>query len=148
MIRYIRGDIFKSKAAALVNPVNCAGRMGAGLAQDFAIRFPEIINLYRTACDEEALVPGEVQMLRTESGIYIFNFPTKDHWKNPSQISYIREGLYALAKLLDAHKIKTVALPLLGCGLGGLKWEDVKPLVIEVFEDYSDIDVKVYKYGG
>lgn len=125
MICYSKGNIFDffDSCDAVVNPVNTHGVMGAGLAKAFKIRFPEMFEEYQTLCKYKDLQIGKIHTWY-KSEPHILNFPTKDHWKNPSQISYIEKGLTVLANM----KYNTIVIPALGCGLGGLKYDEVKSL--------------------
>ncbi|MDE2688571.1 MAG: macro domain-containing protein [Chloroflexota bacterium] len=130
-IRYTSDDIFAIGVEAIVNPVNCVGVSGAGLAKQFAQHYPENDRLYRQACAEGHLRPG--RGLITESGQqqprYIINFPTKRHWRGRSRIEDIRLGLRNLHRQLLIRGITSVALPALGAGLGGIDWKDVRALI-------------------
>jgi O-acetyl-ADP-ribose deacetylase (regulator of RNase III) len=132
MIEYSNGDIFTSGAEAIVNPVNCVGIMGGGLAADFKARFKGNYQRYRRACDAEEVKPGEmfiIEEIVAGTRTVIFNFPTKFHWRNDSKIEWIESGLRALVEEVKKREIKSIAIPALGCGLGGLKWNDVRPLI-------------------
>lgn len=118
--------IFKSLADCLVNPVNMKGVMGAGLALQFKKRFPENYRIYRKWC--QTAQPGEVLVTR-EAGKWICNVPTKIHWKDKADLQLIKSGVASMVTELNKAAIETVAVPELGCGLGGLKWEDVEPVI-------------------
>lgn len=123
------GDIFASVADVLVCPVNCVpGVMGAGLALAFAKRFPDIKALHRLVTRQGLLAPGVVYMAGS-----IALFPTKRHWQDASNIADIQAGLTSLAVDLPAKQwaARSIAIPALGCGLGGLRWADVRPLIVE-----------------
>lgn len=142
MIQYIKGDIFDSPAQTIVNPVNCKGVMGAGLAKQFKERYPYMYYTYRKACDANLLKPGKLMLHRAEDH-WILNFPTKDDWRNTSEIRYIESGLQKFVQTYQAHGITSVAFPPLGCGLGGLDFSLVKLL----FEKYlSSLPIDVYVY--
>ena len=143
MIIYVKDNIFWSSAEALTNPVNCVGIMGKGLAADFRDRFPENHIQYKLACQANDLRIGHPFVHKEMRGLpkYIVNFPTKEHWRNNSKLEDIDTGLANLVKLIESYKIKSIAIPALGCGLGGLEWEDVKQLIEK---NLSDLDVKVY----
>ncbi len=132
MIHHLQGSLFDTSAEAWVNTVNTVGVMGKGIALQFKDRFPKNFELYAAACKRGELRPGK--MLMTETGLltsprFIINFPTKEHWREKSKLSYIEEGLSALVLLLQQHHIQSVALPPLGCGNGGLDWEVVRPII-------------------
>jgi O-acetyl-ADP-ribose deacetylase (regulator of RNase III) len=131
MIIFKQGNIFDSNAQVLVNPVNCVGVMGAGLALEFKRRFPDAFVDYRTACRTGALRIGKV--LVSPSGVscppWVIHFPTKNHFRNPSRLEYIGQGLIDLAQVIEEREFPSVALPALGCGLGGLPREPVFHLV-------------------
>ena len=132
MIAYCCGDIFESEAAAIVNPVNCVGIMGKGLALEFRKRFPNNFSIYWEVCRRRELDTGQVLIVR-ERGLDIVNFPTKKHWRDPSRLEYIDAGLQTLLREMLARDIPSVAVPPLGCGLGGLRKKDVLPLLEKHF---------------
>ncbi len=146
MIEYRQGDIFDSGAEVLVNPVNTKGVAGKGLALEFKKRFKENYDSYHDFCQTGFMNPGEIHMycVTYEPITYIANLSTKDDWRDPSQLYYVRDGLIALYGWLQRFQIKSVAIPALGCGLGGLHWKDVKPLIEKIF-DNTDIHVIVYE---
>jgi O-acetyl-ADP-ribose deacetylase (regulator of RNase III) len=125
MIKYTIGNIFNSEADCIFNTVNCEGYMGKGIAYQFKQRFPENNRNYERMCKEGKLRPGIVFPF-TENGKTIINFPTKDKWRNPSQIQYVIDGLDAFVRLLPDLNIKKIAIPPLGCGNGVLEWSEVK----------------------
>lgn len=146
MIRYVNGDLFKSKADALVNPVNSVGVMGAGLAKKFKEKYPDMFDKYRELCKQGKFYGGYIHIyqIRGEKR-FIVNFATKEHWKDKSKIEYIIAGLATLHDILryTPIPIKSIAIPALGCGYGGLKWDEVK----EAIEDYlSDVSCNVEVY--
>lgn len=136
MIHTVQGDIFNAKTEAIVNPVNCVGVMGKGLALAFKQRYPNNYAAYRKACQTHELQIGRIFTYRLKGDgegklHYIINFPTKDHWRDASKVSYIEQGLDALARTIEEIPIHSIAIPPLGCGLGGLSWDIVRPLVIK-----------------
>lgn len=136
VITEAQGSLFDTGAVALVNPVNCVGVMGAGLALQFKRRFPSNFAAYQDDCRSGILHPGRVTLFR-EAGCWIVNFPTKDHWRDPSRLEWVESGLAYLRKVLDLDRIRSVAVPALGCGLGGLKWPDVKQAIEGALGDGS-----------
>lgn len=148
MISFHQGDIFESDAQALVNPVNCAGVMGAGLALEFKKRYPEMFKWYMMCCTIDAFQIGDVGVwnLPPEAAPrkFIINFATKNHWREKSKLEYILQGLHNLKWEIGQHKIESIALPQLGCGLGGLQWKDVRPLLTGFAITIPDVDVQVY----
>lgn len=149
-ISFKNGDLFKEPVDALVNTVNCVGVMGKGVAREFKIRWPENYTAYRTLCDTKALRPGIVfvyelqSLLSSDTPKYLVNFPTKDHWKAKSKIDYISRGLDALVEKICELDIRSIAMPPLGCGNGGLDWSEVKPLIVEKLEKLGDVNVIVF----
>ena len=135
-------NIFDSKCGILVNPVNCFGVMGAGLAKQFAKNFPGLEEDYRKLCESGELQIGNVVFHRYMN-ISIALFPTKNHWQTKSKLSYIESGLQSLYDRLCSYDDRSVAIPQLGCGLGGLEWKDVQRLIIRRFE-FEKIKVEVY----
>lgn len=140
-----KDDIFLSGADALVNPVNCVGVMGAGLAAIFKKRYPNMHQDYVEVCAKKKLEPGKLHVFREDEFLTVVNFPTKIDYRDPSELAYVELGLEALFQWSDAvHKrIKSIAIPALGCGLGGLEWDDVQPLIMEYAEDFP-CDVIIY----
>ena len=151
MLELTRGDILKADAEALVNTVNCVGVMGRGIALQFRKAFPENFKAYKSACDKKELHPGMMlvyDLNRFENPRYVVNFPTKRHWKGKSTIEDIESGLEALVKEVAEHNIRSIAIPPLGCGLGGLSWNQVKPMIQKAFEALSDVHVFLYEPAG
>lgn len=134
MIEFRQGGIFESGAEALVNPVNCVGVMGKGLALQFKKQYPDNFRFYAAACKSGNVRTGQVFVFEKDEK-YIINFPTKQHWRDPSRIEYIKSGLQDLAEAVRVMGIKSVALPMLGCGLGGLNWVEVKPLIVDALQN-------------
>ena len=128
MIEYTSGNILDTDAEALVNPVNCVGVMGAGLALQFKHRFPGNFKLYKKACDEGKVALG--RMFVTKGAKTIINFPTKQHWKDSSRYESIQSGMSALNREISERGISSIAIPALGCGLGGLEWGRVKDIML------------------
>lgn len=148
-ITYATGDIFSAAVEALVNPVNCMGTMGAGLAKQFKKKFPGNFDNYKVLCARGFLMPGLVDIYCTGYRDYhnfIINFPTKLHWKNPSQLVYIDKGLRSLWAVIHEYGLRSIALPELGCGLGGLDFKDVKPLIEQYLGSIPNLNVKVFHY--
>lgn len=147
MIRFVNGDMFSATFDAYVNPVNCKGVMGKGLALEFKKRFPMNFEFYKFMCDQGVLKPGYLYWLRDNStNITIINFATKDHWKDPSKIEWIDDGCMKLRDYLleNPYNIKNIAIPKLGCGLGGLDWSYVRKIFLKYFDDITDIDIYIY----
>src|SRR6516164_7881000 len=129
MLEFKTGDILETDAEALVNTVNCVGIMGRGIALQFKNVFPENFKAYKAACDREEVQPGKMFVFETgtlTNPKYIINFPTKRHWRGKSRMEDIESGLEALAEEIRERHIRSVAIPPLGSGLGGLKWADVR----------------------
>ena len=151
MIEYQQGDILQADAEALVNTVNCVGIMGRGVALQFRKAFPENYKVYKALCDRKELEPGKVlvfDMNRLHNPRFIINFPTKRHWKSKSRIEDIQAGLVALVEEVRQRQIQSIALPPLGCGLGGLNWNEVRPMIERAFEALPDMRVLVYEPAG
>lgn len=148
MIHYKIGDIFESKAQALVNTVNTDGVMGKGIALQFSKLFPNNLKAYVKACKEKEIAVGKL-LVTNESSLLggerlIINFPTKTSWRKPSEYSYIEAGLKDLIRIISEYKIKSIAVPPLGAGNGGLDWSRVKNL-LEQYLSNLDIDVYIYE---
>lgn len=152
------GDIFATDAKCIVNPVNCVGVMGKGLALEFKSRFPAIMPAYTKVCQEKKMKPGMVYLLgvdrsgRTrmatrDADIIIANLATKDHWRSPSQIEWVDAGLRKLAEAIEERGIPSIAIPKLGAGLGRLSWEAVHEKIVEHFGPLSARGTKVIVLG-
>ena len=121
---------------ALVNPVNCKGVMGKGIALEFKARFPESYKVYRAVCKKGELKPGLVLFVPGQDGEpNVLHFPTKNHWRGPSRLAWIETGLDYLKQHYAAWGLKRIVMPQLGCGLGGLEWRDVRPLIDAAFAE-------------
>ncbi|MGM8366484.1 type II toxin-antitoxin system antitoxin DNA ADP-ribosyl glycohydrolase DarG [Virgibacillus sp. W0181] len=144
MIKYTTGDLFQSEAEALVNTVNCEGYMGKGIAYQFKLKFPENNRDYVKAVRSGELQIGTVHSFK-EDGKIIINFPTKNKWRAKSKMEYIDEGLDALIDLIRSMNIKSVAIPPLGSGNGGLIWHDVKQLMEKKLSTLQDVTIYVYE---
>lgn len=148
MIKYKTGNLLDSKAQALVNTVNTVGVMGKGIALQFKNMFPNNFKLYSIACKNKELNVGQLLVTEEESLLggkqIIINFPTKTNWRLPSEYEYIEEGLIELAKLIKEKSIKSIAIPPLGSGNGGLDWNKVKPL-LEKYLANVDCDIYIYE---
>jgi len=147
MIYYRTGDLFESNAEALVNTVNTFGVMGKGVALQFKKRFPNNYKIYVKACKEEELTIGKLLVTEEEvllmGKVTIINFPTKIDWRKPSEYSYIEEGVRELKKIILEKNIKSIAIPPLGSGNGGLNWNKVKQLLEK---DLQGVDCEIFIY--
>lgn len=138
MIKYTNGDILKSKAKVLVNPVNCVGVMGAGLAAQFKGKMPAMFKEYEKACADGEVEIGKCHYwYNKKTKQWVCNFPTKEHWLEPSFYTHIVMGLQNLVEFLNENDLKSVAIPRLGCGLGGLEWQHVNKMICDYFKNYS-----------
>ena len=148
MIEFKTGDIFKSDAEALVNTVNCVGIMGRGIALQFKNEFPENFEAYKAACTRGEVRPGRMfvfEMRRLTNPKLIINFPTKRHWRGKSRIEDVKAGLKSLVEEIRARHIRSIAVPPLGSGLGGLDWADVRPLIDAALRGIDDLHTTIYE---
>lgn len=148
MIRYTTGNILEADAEALVNSVNCVGFMGRGVALQFKKAWPENFSAYAAACRRGEVQPGKMFVFETDrltNPRYIINFPTKRHWRGKSRMEDIEAGLRSLAEEIRARGIRSIALPPLGCGLGGLHWPDVRRRIEEALGGLDQVQVIVYE---
>ena len=149
MIQYRKGNIFNADVEALVNPVNCVGIMGRGLAAHFKIMFPGNFKAYAKACKNNELRPGRLFVYDRgwlSKPRYIINFATKGHWRDNSRMTDIETGLGDLVVyMMQKTGIESIAIPALGCGLGGLQWADVKPRIEQAMQPVNDVQVFVYE---
>ncbi len=145
LIKYTTGDLLKSSSDALVNTVNCEGFMGKGIAYQFKLQYPQNNKEYIEACKTGRLTIGKL-IYTVEKGKIIINFPTKDKWRAKSKIEYIEKGLDALIILIKQLNIKSISLPPLGSGNGGLVWGDVKFLIERKLNKIaSEVDIYIYE---
>jgi len=148
MIEIATGNLLEADADALVNTVNCIGFMGKGIALQFKQAFPDNNAAYERACHAEVVQPGGMFIFETGSMIgpkYIINFPTKRHWRGKSRIEDIECGLLALIDDVRRLGIESIAVPPLGCGLGGLQWSEVRPLIEQAFAGLPDVRVLLFE---
>ena len=144
-ITEIKANIFESSCQTLVNTVNCVGVMGRGLALEFKNRFPAMFKSYEEICNKQLLEPGMLYLYK-DCTPWILNFPTKVHWKHPSQISHIEFGLKKFSETYAAKGITSIAFPQLGTSLGGLQWDDVKKLMYQYLRPLKNIDIEIYHF--
>ena len=151
MIERKTGDILAENAEALVNTVNCVGVMGRGIALQFKRAFPENFKAYAKACKHGEVRPGRMFVFETghlSNPRYVINFPTKRHWRGKSRIEDIDAGLSSLAQEIKVRNIKTIAVPPLGSGLGGLEWSRVRPRIEESLRGIPDLKIVLFEPGG
>ncbi len=144
MIKVQIGDMFQSKAETIVNTVNCVGVMGKGVAAEFKKRFPQMFDDYAARCAAGRVKLGEPYLYRDVLGASVINFPTKDHWRSPSKLDDIVRGLDYLLAHATAWELKSLAVPPLGCGNGGLEWALVGPIM---FQKLSSLGIPVDIYA-
>ena len=148
MITYQKGDMFEADVEALVNTVNTVGAMGKGLALLFKNKFPVNNEMYVNGCRNNEVKTGEMFVVEvTGRGTlrYIVNFPTKEHWRYPSQMVWIEEGLIDLRRFILDNNVKSIAIPALGAGLGGLSWPAVKNEIENKLADLQDVQIMVFE---
>ena len=141
------GDLLAADVDALVNTVNCVGVMGKGIALQFKRRFPAVFKEYAAACRRGEVEIGRMYVAQTgllDGPQWVINFPTKKHWRSPSRLEYVQEGLEDLKRVLREHDIRSVAIPPLGAGNGGLDWNEVEPLIEHALEG-MDVHAIIYE---
>ena len=148
----MQGDLLElDDVDAIVNAVNCVGVMGKGIALQFKNRWPGNFTRYATACKAGEVRPGRMFVYDVGEPAklrYIINFPTKAHWREASKIEFIRDGLVDLIAQIRHLKIRSIAIPSLGCGNGGLKWDEVRSSIESAFRLSPDVDVCLFGPGG
>jgi O-acetyl-ADP-ribose deacetylase (regulator of RNase III) len=150
VIHLTQGDILKHEADALVNTVNCAGVMGRGIALQFRRAFEDNYKAYRKAALHKEIHPGQMfvfERTSLDSPRFIINFPTKRHWKDKSRIEDIQAGLVDLVRVVQEKGIRSIAIPPLGCGLGGLEWSLVRPLIEDALAAVPEVDAYLFEPG-
>lgn len=147
MIRFTQGDLLESPAEALVNAVNEVGVMGKGIALRFREAFPENTRRYMDACRAKRVRVGRMFVVREQNPMgqrWIINFPTKRHWRQPSRLEWIRDGLNDLVRVIQDRGIRSVALPALGCGACGLDWPQVRREIELALGNLDDVEITVF----
>ncbi|HQO36587.1 MAG TPA: macro domain-containing protein [bacterium] len=151
MIEILRGNLLDADVEALVNTVNTVGVMGKGIALQFRQAFPENFDAYKRACDRKEVEPGKMFVYNTDSLLnprFIINFPTKRHWRGRSRMQDIEEGLRDLVRVIESNHIRSIALPPLGCGNGGLNWDEVRDRIQKALEDLGDVRILLFEPVG
>lgn len=152
MIREEHGNLLRADVDALVNTVNTVGVMGKGIALQFKRAYPEMFKAYRRATEKNDIRIGEMFVWETGAITgprFVINFPTKRHWRSPSRLQDISDGLNDLVQVIRLHKIKSIAIPPLGCGNGGLTWDEVEPLIRESLHRVeSEVEIFIYPPEG
>ena len=146
-VEIAKGDLLEQRVDAIVNTVNTVGVMGKGIALQFRRKWPANYKAYEEACKRNEVVPCKMFVFDNGGLVepkYIINFPTKRHWRQPSRLSDIKCGLEDLITQIKTLKIKSIAIPPLGCGNGGLDWSEVRPLIEASFKDLPDVNVKLF----
>ncbi|MFN3130285.1 macro domain-containing protein [Roseibium sp.] len=149
-VEFKSGNIFVGRTEAIVNAVNCIGVMGKGIALEFKRRWPDYFADYKSRCKRKSILTGQVtvyesnNLLAAEEFRYLISFPTKLHWRTPSKIEFIDTGLADLTEKTVEFGIKSMALPALGCGNGGLDWSEVKPIIQARLSTVPDVRFLVF----
>lgn len=150
-IKIMHGDLLRQDDVdAIVNTVNCVGVMGKGIALQFRNKFPENYQAYKAACDAKEVKTG--RMFVFDNGAlarphFVINFPTKNHWRGDSKLDFIRTGLADLKAKIRELNIRSIALPPLGCGNGGLDWNEVRPIIESSLSEFSELEVRLFEPG-
>ena len=145
-IKHIKGNIFNTKCQTIVNTVNCVGVMGKGIALVHKLRYPNMYIEYKEHCKNKLIKPGSLWLYsKQQNAPWILNFPTKFHWKYPSKMEWIEDGLKKFVDTYEEKKITSIAFPLLGTHNGGLDTEKVKVLMNE-YLDKCSIEIEIYDY--
>lgn len=147
-MKYLKGNLLEAHTQALVNTVNTVGVMGKGIALQFKEAFPMNFKIYADACKKKELITGKLLVVKEqtlEGEKIIINFPTKTDWFMKSKYEYVEEGLIELAKVIKEYKIESIAIPPLGCGNGGLKWEKVRPMIEKYLGHLTNVNIQVFE---
>lgn len=146
MIVSTTGNLLEADVDALVNTVNTVGVMGKGLALQFRQKYPDNYRAYAQACKAGRVVVGKMFVFeRPLRPRYLINFPTKEHFRNPSKIEWIKDGLDDLVQHVTQNGVESIAIPPLGCGLGGLDWHVVKPMIVKAFSSVPQVRVLLFE---
>jgi len=149
MLSYLTsGNILTSGCQALVNAVNTQGVMGAGLALQFRMHWPRMFAEYKRFCAQGQLQPGNLQPVKVNpDGVFpewVFNVATKDHWKQPSRIEWVGQGIAEIRRAIRSIGIASIAVPALGCGLGGLQFAEVRSILDKELGSLTDVDIRIF----
>ena len=148
MITFRQGNLLEAEVEAVVNTVNTVGVMGKGIALMFKERYPENFRAYETACKTREIQVGRMFVTATgelDGPRWVINFPTKKHWRHPSRIEWIEDGLKDLVRVVREKSIGSIALPPLGCGNGGLDWQEVRPLIEAAAASLPDVEFVAFE---
>jgi O-acetyl-ADP-ribose deacetylase (regulator of RNase III) len=148
MIQYVQGNLLEAEVEAVVNTVNTVGVMGKGIALMFKEAFPENYKEYEAACKRHEISVGRMFVVERRELLgpkWIINFPTKKHWRQPAKLEWIVEGLADLRKVISEKRMRSIAIPPLGCGNGGLDWADVRPAIDNALRDLADVSVLIFE---
>lgn len=148
MLRFTQGNLLDAQVDAIVNTVNTVGAMGKGIALQVKEAYPAVDAAYRAACERGDVQIGRMHVVRTQllhGPRFVINFPTKEHWRQPSKFEYVTRGLKDLRRVVGELGIKSIAVPPLGCGSGGLDWAFVKPEIVAALDGVPDLEVVVYE---
>ena len=148
MIRLTKGDLLRAPAEALVNAVNTVGVMGKGIALQFKQAYPEMFRAYERACKAGEVKLGKMHVFDLDAAgnkpRWIINFPTKGHWRDASRLSDVEEGLKDLVATIQRLHIRSIAVPPLGCGLGGLNWDEVRARIEDALATVPEVSVLLF----
>jgi len=154
-IIFKRGDLFESSDEAIINAVNCVGVMGKGIALQYKKKFPENYKEYKKLCSLSKIYPGKMFVYKYEDDFFdnkrpsfIINFPTKQHWRSKSKIEFVEEGLDDLISVIKEEGIKSISMPAIACGNGGLDWNIVRDLIETKLSNLDDVRINVYEPKG
>src|SRR5260370_32085128 len=148
MIRFTEGNLLDAQTDEVVNTVNEVGVMGKGIALMFKDAFPENFKAYALASEHGEVKVGRMFVTENHALVgpkWIINFPTKKHWRHPTKLEWVRDGLLDLRRVIELKGIRSIAIPPLGCGNGGLDWNDVRPAIESALKDFTDVDIVVYE---
>jgi len=145
MIKLLTGNIFNTKCETIVNTVNCVGVMGAGIAYEFRLRYPDMYLKYQNLCNNNLLQIGTLWIYKTNGNKSILNFPTKNDWKQPSKVEYLEKGLQKFVDTYKEKNIKSIAFPLLGASHGGLEKEQSYSIMHKYLSG-CDIDIEIWDF--
>lgn len=148
MLNFTTGNLLEARAQALVNTVNTVGVMGKGIALMFKERFADNFHQYAKACKAGKVQTGQMFVTQTtelDGPRWIVNFPTKQHWRAPSDLQWVIDGLQDLRRFLIENNVRSIAIPPLGAGNGGLVWEVVKPEIVKALSDLPDVEILVFE---
>lgn len=143
-VRLKFGNLFTTDATAIGHGVNVKGVMGAGVAKVFAERYPEMKEAYVERCDHGELHPGELFPWIEKDGTFILNLATQNLPGRYARLEWVESSVRAAGRYCVANKVRSFAIPMIGCGIGGLTKEAVLPSIVKIWDSFPQVDLEIW----